>query len=198
MLRTLAFALVMALYLWFPWSLIRQQERILEQGELIRLRLQPVDPYDVFRGRYIRLFYGAWEAPAQGQPVLSEPVFVTFRTDSLGFQTPDRVHLEAPADEPYLRTIALYADPSLQTVQVDPPESLLYYYLNDEIAPLAERYFQELMATAPDQPEQAYAAVRLLDGEARIEQVFMAGKPVGIYVRERLRQEGTGLEKRTD
>ena len=198
MLRTLAFALVMVLYLWFPWNLIRQQERILEQGALIYLRLEPVDPYDVFRGRYIRLSYGVWEAPAQEQPVLSEPVFVTFRTDSLGFQTPGRIHLEPPADEPYLRTIVLYADPSLHTVQVDPPESLLYYYLNDEIAPLAERYFQELMTTAPDQPEQAYAAVRLLDGEARLEQVFLAGKPVGVYVRERLQQEGTGLEKRTD
>jgi hypothetical protein len=186
MLRTIAFAFVMILYLWFPWNLIHQQERILREGTQIRLQLQPVDPYDIFRGRYIQLFYGNWEVAYQERPVVAEPVYLRFRTDTLGFQQPDRIDATPPAGEPYLTARVLYIDEEKQTAQIEPPETLLYYYMNDEIAPLAEQYFRELNTLRPDQPEQAYAQVRLLKGEARIEQVFLSGQPVGAYVRERL------------
>ena len=48
-------AIVMLAYLYIPSSLIYRYEKISTEGTVFRFCPQPVDPYDAFRGRYVRL-----------------------------------------------------------------------------------------------------------------------------------------------
>ncbi len=189
--RTILFVIVMAVYLWFPWNMIRQQERILRLGTPLKLALEPVDPYDAFRGRYIQLWYGQWRTPyADEAPQYSEVAWVTFRPDSLGFYRPDSIHQEPPLNRIAIRTTVSYTDTHTQEVILLTPESLRYYYLNDEIAPLAESTFRDLTIRPENHDKvNAYALVKVLGGEARIEEVYFQDVPVGEYVRAQMKEK---------
>ncbi len=177
-----AFSLVMLLYLAYPWYLIQRQERILEQGEAFRFELQPVDPVDAFRGRYLALRY---ELPEfRPPPGLREDqtVYLSIRQDDRGYAHFDRVLTGPPTEGPYLRTRVAYI--SGDQLYVALPDNMDRFYLNEQTAPLAEVALQELLSLPPevDTAVPAYAVVRILDGQARIEQLFFDGLPLLEYL----------------
>jgi hypothetical protein len=178
--RTIGFALVMLLYLAYPYYLIHQQEQILEEGAVFRLPLQPVDPIDAFRGRYLSLNYEAPTLPAPQGLESGQTIYVTLRRDSLGYAYFDQVFLEAPQGQPYIETTGY---PVNGEVSVDIPENLWRYYLNEKLAPAAEEAYFELVQSGDRREIRAYAQVRVLNGEVRIEEVFLEGEPLRAYLR---------------
>jgi len=186
-LRISAFALVMVLYLAYPYYLIYQQEAILEQGTPYRLKLRPVDPVDAFRGRYLALnynlpFFAKPEALEQGQRV-----FLPVEEDSLGYTYFPELLLSPPSDGDYLKSEATYFTDD--SVMVSTPENLQRYYLNEQTAPLAEAAVQELATQLDGSTEvRAYALVRVRKGEVRIEQLFFDGMPLREYLEKEVRE----------
>ena len=76
-----------------PLSMIVQKEIVHGEGTELRLRLQPVDPADPFRGRYLALRFaiedGRYDLPADGKG----PLFARFRRDAEGFDQIGRAHV---------------------------------------------------------------------------------------------------------
>lgn len=181
-LHLAVFSLVMLLYLAYPWYLIHRQERILERGTAFRFELQPVDPVDAFRGRYLALNYRLPSLAPPPDARKGQTVFLTIREDPRGYAHFDAVLTEAPADRPYVRTTVLSLSPD--RLYFDLPENMDRFYLNEQTAPLAEAALQKLLTLPPavNTEVPAYAVVRILDGRARIEQLFFDGLPLREYL----------------
>ena len=191
------FALTMLLYFFFPWHLIWQQERILSRGERAVFRLAPVDPIDVFRGRYLRLQFQWDPVPAADTFRIGQPVFVCLNKDSLGFSYPAMVYADKPVDCLYMRTkITSTGYPDENHVTVEIPNSLARYYMNESLAPLAEELYNQLLLINPDTsavvPVSAW--IRIRNGQARVEQLLFEEEPLPQYIRSRLEAEEAGME----
>lgn len=179
--RIIGFSLVMLLYLGYPYYLIHQQEQILEEGVVFRLPLQPVDPIDAFRGRYLSLNYEVPLLSAPKELEAGETIYITFREDSLGYAHFDEVFTDPPPTQPYIETSGY---PVEGEVSINIPENLRRYYLNENLAPAAEEAYARLVQPGNERPNiSAYAQIRVLNGAVRIEEVYLEGEPIRDYLR---------------
>ncbi len=184
LVRNIAFGAVMLLYLWFPFSMIADQQRILKRGEVFRFRPQPVDPYDAFRGRYIVLQFmdqSIHFPNAQDTFQYDDKIYVSLEKDSLGFIYFSNPSLKKPDTQNYLKTTVQHT--SKDQVSVDIPENLGRYYLNEKLAPLAEKKYRELLNNRESNEVNVYLDARVLDGEVLIEELYFEGVPVGEYLK---------------
>lgn len=173
--------LAVALLQWaLPVGLIVQHERTLAEGAVYRFRTAPADPVDPFRGRYVALQFAAetyavppdWVAPtgdayvavvvgADGDAVLGPPQ-----------STP-------PMEGDYLRVKLRWHEDG--RVQVQLPFDR--YYLDERLAPEAERVYFEAALRDPDSGEISAAAgaqvqVRIRDGHAVLEALLIEGQTI--------------------
>ncbi len=182
--RNIAFGSVMILYLWFPLSMITDQQRILKQGEVFRFRPQPVDPYDAFRGRYVVLSFVEQDIDvpnAQETFQSNDKIFVNLEKDSLGFVYFSNPSFEKPEEKNYLKTRVWYTNKDHIIVEI--PENLQRYYLNEKLAPLAEEKFRELTRNLENAEVNVYLDARVLDGEVLIEELYFENIPVSEYLK---------------
>jgi uncharacterized membrane-anchored protein len=183
LVRNIAFGAVMILYLWFPFSMIADQQRILKEGEVFRFRPQPVDPYDAFRGRHIILSFVEQDIDfpnAQDVFQYDDKIYVQLERDSLGFTYFTNPAFKKPESQNYLKVTVWNA--SEKRVAVFTPENLERYYLNEKLAPKAEEQFLELVRSAEGDEVNVYLDARVLNGEVLIEELYFEGKPVSEYL----------------
>ncbi|MBI1320491.1 MAG: hypothetical protein GC168_16320 [Candidatus Hydrogenedens sp.] len=164
---------LMAFAQWVvPGSMILQHERTLTQGEEWKFRCQLLDPYDPFRGRYVMIDVSAGGVDTEGMDLpWSEKVYVSLERDDEGYAKYGAVSTEQPADGAYLLA-QVYGS------QVVFP--LNRFYMQEDIAPEAERVYFD--ATRSEEL-RAYVTVRILDGHAVLEQLYIDDTPVADYVR---------------
>jgi len=176
-----ACAVVAAVQLSVPASLIVRHERILRLGTAWKFKTAPVDPYDAFRGRYVALqFEQSQAAPAAGQTFRrGQKGCVALEKDKDGFARFATLSAEPPMDKPYLRVHAGWQ--SGPSVQVDLPFDR--FYMEEQIAPAAERAYRQNNRWGQTNTT-AYALVRIRDGRAVIENVFIGDKPISQVARE--------------
>lgn len=177
------FALLCLAQLYVPASMIRQHERTLTQGEPVKLRCRPVDPADPFRGRYVSLSFELGEARTAPRPAdkpLPEQAWVMLETDEEGFARWGELREEQPESGVYVQTTVYpYWSTEGETVHVELPVDR--FYMNEEIAPEAERvYFEQVRA----EPGNCYVTARVLNGMIVLEQLYIEGVPAADYVRE--------------
>ena len=88
----IVFLVVAGVQLFVPTQMILNQESILKTGTLYKLKTQPVDPSDPFKGKYINLNYdidsfktndSLWQR--------NELIYVYIEEDSLGYAKGDTV-----------------------------------------------------------------------------------------------------------
>jgi uncharacterized membrane-anchored protein len=107
----LGFAALVIAQLFVPGKMIWDHETVLTAGTEIRLRTQPIDPNDPFRGKYVILHFSDTElaAPTGTYEDRGREIYLTFRTDSAGFSVPDQATFVPPtATDAYLKTTVLY------------------------------------------------------------------------------------------
>jgi len=170
----LIFGLVILLV---PIYVIMNSESILEKGHRHKLHLQGFDPFDPFRGKYLRLSY---DDNVDGDEALKEgdKVYVTFVKDSLGFSQFDFAHKEKPDHDDYMTTTIV--EPRFFwdtgegnfTIKLD---NLTKYFINENKAKEAEKI---VMDYTRERPNDIYVAIRVLDGEARLEDIFVEEIPL--------------------
>lgn len=174
--RLALYAIVCLAQLGAAGFAIARHERTLATGERFLFRVAPVDPEDPFRGRYLQLGFLAArlerEAPAGGY----ERVYAVLERDADGFARFGALSAEAPVGRPYLATRVAWTGPS--RIQLDLP--FARYYEEESIARAADKALAEYARTGG---AGAHVAVRVLDGHAVLEELYLGGVPL----RERLR-----------
>ncbi len=182
-IRTLLFFVVMIGYLLFPFYSISSYQNVLTDGEVFRFRPAPVDPYDAFRGKYVRLDFPQNRLVLEkGQATFKrdQDIFLTLKEDSLGYTQIDKAFHRAPENTPnYIKTRTLYNIGSSVYFQLPFDK----YFLNEELAPLAEKKARELTWNRDGNNQASiYMDVRVKNGKALIEELYFEGIPIKEYL----------------
>lgn len=179
----LLFLALVSLAQWAaPLWQIRQFERTLSHGTLIRLQCQAPDPYDPLRGRYL-----AVRPQLNGVPIAPGSTFqagqqacLTLDIATDGLATLKELHASPPASGDYMHVTYEWAWDG--KARISWPFSR--FYLNETLAPEADRWFAERVRDA----KGVYAEVRLLDGQAVLQDLTFDGRPLRDLVKEHMRQ----------
>lgn len=150
-------------------------EIALRHGEVYRFRLQPVDPVDAFRGRYVALRFAEDRAPVADEvPHLrQEKVYVPLVVDDEGFATFGPARLEAPVTGDYL-----YLQSGVEFMDDDGQRRLSLalpfgrYYMTEKLA----KEVDKAMWSRGIRP--AWVTVRVQAGVGVIEDLYVDGLPV--------------------
>lgn len=177
-------ALMAAIFLaqWaIPASIIWRYESVLANGKVFKFRTRPVDPYDAFRGRYVALGF-TWEsAPLidkSRSPESGESMFALIENDTNGFARIRGLTFERPQTDDYFSVNVRYC-PSPTNVLIQLPFDR--YYMNEKLAPDAETAYREHSGRGSQQ--DAYASVRVQNGRAVIEELYVADKPIREFLK---------------
>lgn len=172
------FSCVALMQIITPLSMIIRRESVLKNGQQFKFKTAPVDPYDAFRGRYVALRIEEDKVPSpEGVSLRSDQrVYAYITVDEQGFAKFSTVATSRPKDVPYIeaRVECIYKN----NVHLDLP--LDRYYMEEKAAPVAEKIYRE--HTRRDK-QDAYVLVRLKDGFAVIEELYVGGKRIEEAVR---------------
>ena len=186
--RTFIFGLIMLLYLWYPFSMIQEQEAILEKGTTYRFKLRPVDPVDAFRGRYIRLHYEIFNRKYSNDKdnfQRGQNLYLPLAVDSNGFAYCPKVLSSPPVSGDYISSVCGFISKGRLDIKV--PDNMQKYFLNENIAPEAERLYRQLNnRNNPSDSLTAYAEVKVLDGKVLLKQVYFEDVPIEEFIHLRM------------
>jgi uncharacterized membrane-anchored protein len=101
--RRLAFWSLVALQALVPLGLIGWNEAKLALGDEVRLKTAPVDPYDLFRGRYVTLRYEISSVPGAREVQPGDTVYVSLRDTGDRWRATGRAQLERPGAGTFIR-----------------------------------------------------------------------------------------------
>lgn len=84
--RLIAIIVISLIQLSFPLFFIAAKEQVIETGKEYLFRIQPVDPYDFFQGRYVRLNVQPlyYKTSQTGDFKQNDIVYVEFAQDTAG------------------------------------------------------------------------------------------------------------------
>jgi len=173
------FVSVVMIQIAVPVSMIVKREAALKHGMVFRFETQPIDPYDAFRGRYVALRVRVNSVPApQGVKLrYGQRVYAQLFTDKNGFAQVSQITMHKPESSDYLT--ATVSSPARNIVWLDLP--IDRYYMQENAAPRAEEiYRQHSRRNAQD----AYVVVRVKDGFAVIEGLYVGGQRIEDLIRE--------------
>jgi uncharacterized membrane-anchored protein len=180
------------------WSIVRY-ERILASGTAYKIRTEPIDPADPFRGRYVAVR----PAIVVAKPIALEverllqsmqtgdavKTYVTLASDTDGFALVTDVVREPPAAGDYLAIDGV--TPNFAPRPDKPGESEVTgytvsfsfnrYYMNEAAAPMAEDKYVE--ASRRNTEARAWLNVRVKDGTAVIEGLVIDGVSIEELIR---------------
>lgn len=173
-----------------PAWMIVQRERVLHDGEVFKFRTAPIDPRDPFRGEYVRLDFaaeqGAWPDPMPGQGERNgyEEIegFAVLGTDSGGFAVIGPLLPEPPREGPYLPVSWLsYGEARISRVRLPFDR----FYLEEGDGARTERMLAPQWDEGVRQePMPAYALVRILNGEAVIEDLVVGERSIHEWLKD--------------
>ena len=176
LLGGLAFAQFGVLY-----TMVTDSERILREGQVFRFRTRPFDPHDPFQGRYIQLaFEDDYIPQTVPGPRHGTTLYVALATNAQGFAHLDGWSPTPPAAKPYLKTRSLgehwnwsrdNSESKCDGVRVEMPFDR--FYMEEAKAPLAEQAVWDAARAT-----NCWATVRILEGRAVIEDVYVRGQSV--------------------
>ncbi|MDD2597921.1 MAG: GDYXXLXY domain-containing protein [Kiritimatiellae bacterium] len=189
------------------WMII-QREIILTQGELYRFKAAPVDPYDAFRGRYVRVdIEGGGPFRTDTQLQRGMPLYPSLVVDANGIATLTNPAVRPPVDTPYIKVKCRYSSPVMRdsgivTTNFDKyannvvatntsPKMVMSgkytthvelpfdrYYLDEKLAPKAEQVYNETRSGDQRNRKAATLLVRVRKGRALIEMLEIDGIPI--------------------
>lgn len=187
---TIFFIIMVIAQIFVPSKMVLDQEEILDSGKAFKFKLQPIDPNDPFRGKYIILNFEADQFYIQEEPNdwnYGDPVFVEIENDSAGFVQIMGIFKEEPAadiDFVKAKIRSAYKSRSannsdLSQIRIDYPFDI--FYMEENKAPVAETKFREMRR---DSNTIAWANVKILNGNALVEDVLIDRKSVQDILKE--------------
>jgi len=173
-LTIVLFAIVVVAQLFIPAREVWQSEDLIDRAQTFKFRLQPVDPIDPLRGRYVRLDFAdrtyKFDEPVDWESGID--IFVVLKEDSEGFAIPDTVLLERPDQQPFV--IAQMSRRILSKKKITIKYPFERFYMDEDKAQEAEKILGDLNDSI-----QVYATVAISsDGEGLLKDVLVDGTPI--------------------
>jgi len=164
-------------------------ELILRRGIAFRFQTAPVDPYDLFRGRYVALDFP--------QDNIDQTVFANFpKTD---WYERRRIWVAIEADLDGFAKITRWSDKPMPGENAFAVKAGRYYngnvrvefpftrfFMEESITPEAEAAYRR--ANTRGQATRCWAVVRIRNGTALIEDLVIDDVPIQEYVRKTMNQ----------
>jgi uncharacterized membrane-anchored protein len=179
----IGFVLMLLLQLWAPASMIFNRESVLKNGKSFKFRTVPIDPNDPFRGKYIVLRFDEnscankenrkWET--------GEDIFVQLATDTAGFAKIESIHKTKPdsGNDCIKATVDYVGYDSLKNIFIKWPFER--FYMEESKAQGAE---QAYLKSSAEPSQLSYALVKVKNGEAVLENVFINNKPIVTLIKK--------------
>ncbi len=182
-LRFSLFAVVALVQLAVASGAIVKSELALRTGELYRFRIQPVDPVDAFRGRYVAIRFALDHAPVPEDFDVraGAMIFVAVEIDADGYAAFGEAGIEPPSDGSYLRLRSgpvTVDDDGTRRVWVTMP--FQRFYMDEDVAPRAER----AVWGGRGGRREAFVSVRIRGGIGVIEELYIDGTPINQWLAE--------------
>ncbi|GHV57245.1 hypothetical protein AGMMS49579_22840 [Spirochaetia bacterium] len=140
----------LVILLGVPGFLVFNHYNILTTGELYKFKVQPYDPYDPFRGRYVAIRQPSFNASGSGPYALLEK-------DTEGFARIASRQETKPNDRVYAKNF-----------------DISRYYMNEKLAPKVET----LQRKIDTETDQMYVQVAVKNGGYVIKGLYLNGTPV--------------------
>ena len=176
----LILALVGLAQLAVPASMIWKREQTLRHGRVWKLETAPLDPADPFRGRYVALSFKAeefdWPESAAVRGV--GEAYLRLKNGADGFAVVAHITKEPMSGDDVIKVDRAWYYERKQRVNF--PFAQLW--LDENIAPRADKAYAEHNRRGT--PARAYVTVRIRDGDAALEELFIEGKPLREYLRD--------------
>ena len=174
------FVLVALAQLAVPALAVWKRGQTLAHGRIWKFKTEPIDPEDAFRGRYIALRLAAEKFREQSQPSREfpseSPVYVTLKEGADGFAQVDKISATEIIGDDVIRVKMGYWSDGWQQVKF-PFDRL---WVAEKIAPQAEQAYRENSRRGK---ENAYVTVRVRNGDAALEQLYIDNQPLADYLR---------------
>lgn len=165
-----------------PACLVQRGQTTLTQGTQYRFRTAPIDPVDPFRGRYVVLdFEAARLALRTGAETFDagQRVYAPIVVGNDGFATLGVPAVAKPTGGHYLQARVQWVNGGEIGLRLPFDR----YYMDEHAAPEAERRYWEASrprgtTEAEDPRKPAFVTVRVRDGYAVLEELYIDGRPV--------------------
>lgn len=165
------FVICCAVQIAVPASMVLRHERTLDNGRTYQFRCAPIDPVDAFRGRFVALSFeqSRFEGPVSEAFDAGSTVYASIDEDADGFARIVALTESPPQDTDFIEVRIHHA--SSRSASLELPFDR--YYMEESLAPEAERAYRDRSASA-----EAWITVRVLDGHAVLEELYLDGLPV--------------------
>lgn len=161
-----------------PAWLIARSQLTLQSGARYYFRTAPVDPADPFRGRYVTLAFDAASLPPDLSFRAGERIWLPLRVGADRYAYFGEALRAPPARGPYLQARVHWS--GSDRLRVELPFNR--YYLDERLAPAAERAYREASPARGGAALPAYVSVRIWRGNAVLEELFLDNVPVRRYL----------------
>lgn len=176
----LIFIVVAIVQLIVPINMIASKEIVLKTGTLYKFKTRPVDPTDLFRGKYIVLNYAVNQAKTKDSLwQRDEYVYVYIQTDSLGFAQVKQVSKnKLPINNDYIIANVRWYNKHEQLLHFNLPFNR--FYMEESKAKPAEDAVRR--AQRDSLPNTVYALVAVKDDETVLKDVMVNDISINDYV----------------
>lgn len=181
-LPLLGLVLVCAAQWAVPAYLVHRGQTTLTQGTQYRFRTAPVDPVDPFRGRYVVLDFEAARMTARpGSEAVEagQRVYAPIVVGADGFASFGVLTRTTPTGSDYLEVEVQWVNGGEFGLRLPFDR----YYMDERQAPEAERRYWDAnrgraVADGGASPPPTYVSVRVRNGYAVLEELYIDGTPV--------------------
>ncbi|HKL03640.1 MAG TPA: GDYXXLXY domain-containing protein [Cryomorphaceae bacterium] len=192
------FVMMVMAQLFVPFQMVFTSEGVIADGTEFKLKTQPYDPKDPFRGNYVRLNFeiSRYTSPDSTGWKKGEPVYVILRENTNGFGEILRViQFEPGSSLDYLEATLsnFYQTDSGTELVLDFPFER--FYMQEEKAPIAERIYNR---STRDSTKQTYALVSVREGEAILRDVQIDGVSLSELAAQELVEKGDASETQSN
>jgi uncharacterized membrane-anchored protein len=179
-LRVAIFIVVALIQLSVPASVVWKREKTLKHGRVWKFRTAPVDPVDAVRGRYVALRFAAEEISSDDVAYqkldFGTTAYFVLKEDADGFAKVERISEKPLNGDNVITGEAGYLSEKRQHVRFPFDR----FWVTEKNAPAAEKAYLE---NSHRGKQNAYVTVRVRDGDATIEQLYIDGQPLADYLR---------------
>lgn len=197
--KKLIFLAFAAIIILIPIYVVVNSQDVLSNGTFYKFKPRAYDPFDPFRGKFLRLNYDR-EVPTSDDFEKGDDAYVSIGVDEEGFAFFEEAFKKAPKKGDYLSVKIEYVEGMeqvrsgvfgrrnnavvdddrgnyLMMVGIDIPDNMCKYFINEDYALAGETAFRKEIANA-------YIGVRIKDGECRVEDIYLKDMPIMEYLKK--------------
>jgi uncharacterized membrane-anchored protein len=175
--RIVIFILIAVAQLSVPAMMAWGRVQTLTHGRVWKLKTAPIDPEDAVRGRYVLLRFDAEDTYRQPDQLKSvDSLYAILKEGQDGFAAVDHVSFSPnPGDSAVKVEPVGFWDGQQRIVF-----PFRYFWVTEKNAPAAEQAYRENSRRGQ---QNAFVTVRIRNGDAALEQLYIDDKPLPDYLR---------------